>query len=105
MSAFVAKNLVTASDSMLSWHVSNAYLAKAISMKYESRALRSIYFAMLANIFNERNLGSLCQSKFGKSCTQLEGAELRTLQRAFSSGKMPPPEAPSDEAFASCFSK
>jgi hypothetical protein len=105
MSSFVAKNLITESSSMLSWHINNAYLAKAVSIKYESAELRLIYFAMLVNIFRERNLDSLCQSQFRKSCAQLEGFELRTLQRAFLSGKMPPPDTPADEVFAACFSK
>ncbi len=105
MSSFIAKNLTSASGGMLFWHMSNAYLAKAIAMKYETSAMRSIYFGMLANIFAEKNLSSLCQAKFGKSCGQLEASELQTLQRAFSSGQMPPSSAPADGAFAACFSK
>lgn len=105
MSSFIAKNLLTASRSMLFWHVSNAYLAKAIEMKYETSTVRSIYFGMLANIFMKKDLSSLCMEKLGKSCGQLEAADLRMLQRAFSSGKMPPPDVPTDEKYAACFSK
>jgi hypothetical protein len=46
MSSFIAKNLLTASESMLFWHVSSAYLAKAIEMKYETSSVRSIYLVL-----------------------------------------------------------
>lgn len=104
MSYFVAKNLADVPNSMLSWHLSNAYLTKAVSMKYEEPVVSSIYFAMLANVFHEKDLSSLCYTNFGKSCDDLHASELRILQRAFLSGKMPPPDGPPDEVFATCFS-
>ncbi len=103
MSSFITKNLAKDAYSMLAWHIENAYLAKAIQMKYDNAAIQSLYFSMLANIFNEKDIGALCRREFSKSCNQLDASELRNLQRSFSSGKFPPPSGPSDDAFASCF--
>lgn len=105
MASFVSKNLVDIGSGELIWHLKNIYLTKAIVFKYDAQAVHSLYFGVLANMFNEKDIEGVCKKNFAKSCNQLEPNELVLLQRGFLSGKIPPLETISSDATGSCFQK
>jgi hypothetical protein len=101
MAGFIAKHLITPQRMSL-WHLKNMYLAQALQFKYDSQTIARTYFAFVASIFKEHDLGSLCKKEFNKSCDQLETQELITLQRGIASGKFPPTHGPSKESLRNC---
>lgn len=103
MASFIAKKLLEP-QSIFSWHLRNAYLTKAIYIKYDSRAVTRTYFAFVAEIFREVTIDSLCTKEFSKVCNQLGKEDLIEFQRGISSGRFPPKYGPSEESLQSCLS-
>lgn len=82
MASWIARNVLSDGESsgMLSWHLKNFSLGKAIMSKYDDSMMLRLFLTFSGPALNTTDINQYCIQKFSKSCSELEASQAVDLE-------------------------